>query len=282
VEARDSTRIDRAASRAGGKQRIQFADRGNRRRGCQAHWMLDLPLLEPPVRLGAISKQVRKTVGTGHDADCKGRGPFKAKARGRSADRENIPALPALPARVGHTRREPSVATSTPFSASSVPVWSRRTVYSRRTESYDLRQVMSTNQERPDRSLAAFVVGYFVILVAWYWWSLRTEGVIVAVVSVVALFLFEMPALVAAVLAMWLMAPPRRLRLSLYGVFLLLIGLELFAFGRADVDGLTRSVSGHWRGLLAYGSRMCVLTMAFFFGAWAARLSSGRAPSAES
>ena len=57
---------------------------------------------------------------------------------------------------------------------------------------------------------------------------------------------------------MWLMHPPRRLRLWLYGVFLLLTGIELSAFGRADVNGLTDTSTGDrvgcWAMALGYVS----------------------------
>jgi hypothetical protein len=69
---------------------------------------------------------------------------------------------------------------------------------------------------------------------------------------------------------MWLMDPPRRLRVWLYAVFLLLIGIELAAFGRADVNGLADAVNGRVGGLLGYASRMCLLTTAFFAAAWIA------------
>ena len=45
---------------------------------------------------------------------------------------------------------------------------------------------------------------------------------------------------------MWLMDPPRRLRVWLYGIFLLLIGMELSAFGHADVNGLADTSTGDW------------------------------------
>jgi hypothetical protein len=115
-----------------------------------------------------------------------------------------------------------------------------------------------------------FVLGYLAIFVTWYWWALGSENRFSAIAFVMPLFLVEMPVLLTSVLAMWLMHPPRRLRVWLYGVFLLLIGIELSVFGEADVNGLADIINGHWRGLLGYGSRMCLLTMAFFAVAWMA------------
>jgi len=131
---------------------------------------------------------------------------------------------------------------------------------------------MSTDLERPDRSFAVFVLGYLAIFVGFYWWALRSDDPISAVAFVVPLFLVELPVLLASVLATWLMDPPRRLRVWLYGVFLSLIGIELSAFGHADVNGLTDAVNGRLGGLLGYGSRLCLLTLAFFAAAWRATI----------
>ena len=44
---------------------------------------------------------------------------------------------------------------------------------------------MSTDLERRDRSFAVFVLGYLALFVGWYWWALRSENPISAVVFVV-------------------------------------------------------------------------------------------------
>jgi len=123
---------------------------------------------------------------------------------------------------------------------------------------------MSTDLERPDRSFAVFVLGYVAIFVAWFWWTLRGEDPLSALALVLPLFLIEMPVLVASVLAIWLMDPPRRRRVWLYGPFLLLIGIEVSAFGHADANALADIASGATGRLLGYGSRVSLLTMVFF------------------
>ena len=52
--------------------------------------------------------------------------------------------------------------------------------------------VVSKNLEGPDRSFAAFILGYLAIFVGWYWWALRSDDPISAVVFVVPLFLVEL------------------------------------------------------------------------------------------
>ena len=121
---------------------------------------------------------------------------------------------------------------------------------------------------------AVFILGYVAVFVGWYWWALRSDDPISAVVFVVPLFLVELLIVLASVLTMSLMEPPRRLRVWLNAVFLLSIGLEVSAFGHADVNSLGDAVNGRLGGLLGYGSRMCLLTIAFCFGA--ARLTGPR------
>ena len=127
---------------------------------------------------------------------------------------------------------------------------------------------MSASMERPDRSFAVCVLGYIAFFAGWHWWALRSEDPMSAAVLVVPPFLLEFPVLLASGVAIWLMAPPRRLRGWLCGVFLLLIGIEISVFGHADVDGLVSTINGRPTGLLGYGSRVCLLTMAFFAASW--------------